>query len=406
MLVGGLASTPTAVAIGPSPSTSSYIVVLRDAPGAGSVVDEQVRQRKSRVSHVFRNALHGYSASLTQAEVEILLADPRIDYVESDHAVSIAEPGFEQPPQPAQVVPTGVDRVDADRSSTKAGNGSGVVSADIAIMDTGVDIFHPDLNLAGGIDCTNSREGIDDFNGHGTHVAGIAAARDNDIGVVGVAPGARLWAVKVFDTKGNSSTSRILCGIEWVTAHADVINVVNMSFVDDKGSDDGDCGRTNHDSMHSAICGATRAGVTVVAAAGNATADAAGFTPAAYDEVITVSALADYDGRPGGRAKPTCFDLGKDDRLATFSNFGADVDLIAPGACILSTWPSSIYATNTGTSMAAPHVTGGAALYLSTHPGETPEQVRTALVRLGSTDRSAVGDPDGIKEPLLDVGKL
>jgi subtilisin family serine protease len=273
-------------------------------------------------------------------------------------------------------------------------------------MDTGIDIFHPDLNLAGGVDCTDSQDGINDLNGHGTHVAGIAAARDNDIGVVGVAPGARVWAVKVFDIDGTSSESRILCGMEWVADNADVIDVVNMSFGDGQGSDDGNCGRSNRDSIHRAICRATRDGVTMVAAAGNGAADAASTTPAAYDEVITVSALADYDGGPGGLASPSCSDFGKDDGVATFSNFGADVDLIAPGVCIASTFPSSGYALLSGTSMATPHVSGGAALYISEHTEATPDEVREALIDLGSQDRSPDGDPDGITEPLLDVGEL
>ena len=137
-----------------------------------------------------------------------------------------------------------------------------------------------------------------DLNGHGTHVAGTAAAKDNSIGVVGVAPGARLWAVRVLDAGGGGSWSSIICGIDWVTARADTIEVANMSL-GGSGSE-GSC--TDH-GLREAICRSTAAGVTYVVSAGNAAADAAGFVPATYDEVISVSAIADFDGQTG---RPRC----------------------------------------------------------------------------------------------------
>ena len=124
--------------------------------------------------------------------------------------------------------------------------------------------------------------------------------------------------------------------------------------------------------------------------------------PAAYDEVITVSALADFNGLPGGGAAATCR-TDVDDTFADFSNYGADVDIIAPGVCINSTWKGGGYNTISGTSMASPHVAGGAALYKANNPGATPAQVRTALRSAGTTDWSNSDDPDGIKEPLLNV---
>jgi subtilisin family serine protease len=168
------------------------------------------------------------------------------------------------------------------------------------------------------------------------------------------------------------------------------------------GEDDGSCGSKDGDAMHAAICESVAAGVTYVVAAGNDSADAAEFTPAAYDEVITVSALADFNGLPGGGAPSTCrSDV--DDTFASFSNYGADVDLIAPGVCIESTWMLGGYNTISGTSMASPHVAGGAALYKATHPSASPAQVKSALQAAGSTDWNNADDPDGIKEKLLDV---
>ena len=241
-----------------------------------------------------------------------------------------------------------------------------------------------------------------DCNGHGTHVAGTIGALDNTIGVVGVTPGARIWPVRVLNPAGSGAWSSVICGIDYVTAHASEIEVANMSL-GGSGSDDGNCGRTNNDALHQAICASVAAGVTYAAAAGNESDDAANHVPAAYDEVITVSALADFNGLPGGGAAATCrSDV--DDTLADFSNFGADVDLIAPGVCILSTWKGGKYNTISGTSMATPHVTGGAALYKSTHPGASPASVKSALQEAGTTDWTWPSqDPDGVQEKLLNV---
>ena len=137
-------------------------------------------------------------------------------------------------------------------------------------------------------------------------------------------------------------------------------------------------------------------------AAGNDSADAAQSTPAAYDEVITVSALADFDGRSGGGAASTCR-ADEDDTFAAFSNFGKDVDIIAPGVCIASTWKGGGYNTISGTSMASPHVAGGAALVAAGNPSATPASIRSALLGSATTDWNAADDPDGIKEKLLDV---
>ena len=154
--------------------------------------------------------------------------------------------------------------------------------------------------------------------------------------------------------------------------------------------------------MHTAICSSVAAGVTYVVAAGNETDNAANHVPAAYDEVITVSALADFNGLPGGGAAATCR-TDVDDTFASFSNYGADVDLIAPGVCISSTWKGGGYSTISGTSMASPHVAGGAALVKAGNPGASPAQVKSTLQGSGTTDWNNSDDHDSTKERLLNV---
>jgi subtilisin len=371
-----------------------YIVVLRDGAAVSPMAARQERRYGAQVHSVYRAALNGYSATMSVHEARRLAQAPAVQAVQADTLVRAT----------AQTVPTGVNRANADASPTAAIDGSDQrVDVDVAVLDTGVDLDHPDLNVhqAGATNCNTLGINPDDQHGHGTHVAGTIGALDNGAGVVGMAPGARIWPVKVLNAAGMGSTSDVICGIDYVTAHADQIEVANMSL-GGQGTDDGDCGASNNDAQHQAICESVAAGVTYVVAAGNESSNAARTTPAAYDEVITVSALADFNGLPGGGAAPTCrSDV--DDTFAGFSNFGADVDLIAPGACIGSTWRNGGYSTASGTSMASPHVAGGAALYLASHPGASPEQVKSALQSAGSLDWSATDDPDGIKERLLDV---
>ena len=197
------------------------------------------------------------------AALDTVKADSRVAFVSPDREVHIT----------AQALPTGINRIDADTSSTLAGNGSGSVNINVAVIDTGINVSHPDLNVVGGRDCAPGL-GYEDGNGHGSHVAGTIAAKDDANGVVGVAPGARLYAVKVLNDAGIGLTSDIVCGINWVTStrtDADPNNniaVANMSL-GGGGSDDGNCGNSNADAEHLAICNSVNAGVTYVVAAGN-----------------------------------------------------------------------------------------------------------------------------------------
>src|SRR5207342_2893832 len=285
--------------------------------------------------------INGYSVkNLSRGDVEALRNDPRVKYVSPDRKVEAF----------SQATPTGIERAFATANEGLAIDEADDfrVDADVAVIDTGVDYEHPDLNVVARTDCV--LEGIDeceddggqDGHGHGTHVAGTIGALDNGEGVVGVAPGARLWAVKVIADSGSGAFSWVVAGVEWVTAHADQIEVANMSL---------GCG-CSEPAVEEAIEASVEAGVVYVVAAGNSNADVKSFTPAKNPDAITVSALADYDGKAGGEAEPLKYDTcdepseenyGADDTRASFSNYGKDVEVAAPGVCILSTWKKGQY---------------------------------------------------------------
>ena len=410
-VVAGWVATASPAGAGPTPPPVS-IVTLRPSAGDPDAFAARAAARLAvPVRHVYHAALLGFAARLTPAEEAALEADPGVAGVTPDRPVRPA----------AQVVPNGVRRIHAGGTAA-ATNGPARptdVDVNVAVLDSGIDRNHPDLNVAGGANCVGGRR-FDDSFGHGTHIGGIIGALDNSIGVVGVAPGARLWGIKVLDDDGNGTVSDLLCGVDWVTAtrldrdRRDDIAVANLS-VGGQGGDDGHCGDVDGDLLHKAICKSVAAGTTYVAAAGNDHTDASTLIPAAYREVITVSALADSDGRAGAvGGAPSCRPSEQDDTLARFSNYGTAVDLIAPGVCILSTLPveghggsdRDAYGVLSGTSFAAPHVTGAAALWLSRHPGATPADVRVALLAAGSSDWDDRGDPDGIQEPLVDVSRF
>ena len=376
--------------------SARYIVVLRDrALSPARLAREHAGKHAVQVGHVFGHALVGYSGVMSEEAARRLASDPRIAYVEEDRPVRAA----------AQTLPTGVNRVDAERSATAQVDGRDErVPVDVAVLDTGIDVDHPDLNVSGRAKNCSSGAGVDDQNGHGTHVAGTIGALDNDFGVVGVAPGARLWPVRVLNSSGRGTISSVICGIDWVTANAGAIEVANLSF-SGEGTEPASSGCATGRALHDAVCRSVAAGVTYAVAAGNRFGNAANHVPGAYDEVITVSALADFDGESGGTAAPTCR-LDEDDSFASFSSYGTDVDLIAPGVCIESTWRAGAYRVISGTSMATPHVAGAAALYKANNPAASPRQVRRALIEAGNGDWNNADDGDGVKEPLLGVSSL
>jgi len=381
-----------------------YIVVLHDWVDRPAVeANIMALQHGLGLLHVYEHALKGFAAVIPAARLDSLRNDARVAFISEDRVVSIA----------AQNLPTGINRIEADLSSTASGNGGGTVTGiGVAVIDTGVDRDHPDLNVAGGVNCSTGRS-YDDGNGHGSHVAGTIAAKDDGAGVVGVVPGTPLYAVRVLNNAGSGSWSSVVCGIDWVTRNAANlgIKVANMSL-GGSGSDDGNCGNSNNDALHRAICASVAAGVTYVVAAGNSNTNFSGFVPAAYNEVLTVTAAADFDGQPGGSGGPTCR-TDVDDTAADFSNYTVagstdeDHTIAAPGVCILSAWKGGGYNTISGTSMASPHVAGTAALCLvSGGCTGSPSSVRAKL-RADAAARPATygfaGDPYA---PISSGGKV
>jgi subtilisin family serine protease len=385
-------------------TTDRWIVVLRKGADAAAVVDRAGKRDRVKADRTFGRTVRGFSAKLDAQQRSHLKADPNVVAVVPDGVVQLT-----------QTIPTGVSRVGGKQSDIAAINGvDHRVDADVAIVDTGI-TAHPDLNIAGGYNCSTSDPAAwRDRNNHGTHVAGTVGAIDNGIGVVGVAPGARVWGVKILNDDGYGLISWYICGLDWIAGQRDPVDpsrplfeAVNMS-VTKSGSDDGNCGLSNNDLLHQAICRVVGGGVTVVAAAANDSHNAAKNIPASYNEVITVSALADTDGKPGALGGDACYSWGaydKDDTFANFSNYGADVDIMAPGKCILSTVPGG-YATMSGTSMAAPTVAGAVALYKESRPNATPGEVKEALRYLGNLGWKTATDPDPYHEPLLDVARI
>jgi subtilisin len=381
------------------PIPNRYVVVFDGSVAdPGSLASSLSRRLGFEVTHVYRYALDGFAAELTREDVTALSSIQRVDFVARDRVAEAS----------GQDVPAGIKRIDTPQSSTAAGDGRGAVDVDIAILDTGIYKQHEDLNITGGVDCSGRDTGAwGDGDGHGTHVAGTAAAKDNGIGVVGVAPGARLRAVKVLNNNGSGSFGDIICGIDWVTARADTIEVANMSLgATVTGADDTGCGWTGNsaaNALNQAACQSVNAGVFYAVAAGNSSINFANDVPASFDQVLTVTAMADFDGKPGGDSLTVCGGE-TDDRFASFSNWtttGTPDEphtIAASGVCVKSTWNNGGYKTISGTSMATPHVTGTAALCIANgpctgNPQATLDQLRTdAAAR--PADYGFIGDPN------------
>jgi len=388
LLVAAALTAPQAAAA--PPDQVDVIVVLKAGNATSVAADHGVD-----LAFVYSHALNGFAGSVPEGRINGLRHDPRVDYLEYDQVVTVAE----------QVTPTGVQRIFASGNAAIDIDATDDlrVDVDVAVIDTGIDFEHPDLNVVGGVSCWYSNTkgpawaktytcgaGGDDDHYHGTHVAGTVGALDNGLGVVGVAPGARLWAVKVLNAQGSGYASNVIAGIDWVAANAATIEVANMSL-----------GGGFSQAENDAVANAVAAGVVFVVAAGNSSTNAANSSPASEPSAITVSALADFDGLAGGFGSPTCRS-DQDDTLADFSNYGTIVDMVAPGVCITSTYPieRGTYGTISGTSMASPHVAGAAALLASA--GASATQVTTSLLANGNfgwIDQA----PDEEKEPLLDV---
>jgi subtilisin len=383
--------------------TGRYLVVLKD-PAAGSDVAGAARRLGGTVHDLFAT-VRTLVVSLPRSNLAALRRDPRVAYVVPDLVVRlVADDGRGS----LSAVPAGVARIGA--APRRGGGGSVGPSAGpkgraaVALLDTGV-MNRPDLNMAGGYDCLGS-DTTEDRNGHGTHVAGIVADEGPDL--IGVSPGTPLYAVRVFGADGAGPISNVVCGLDWVAEHAsaDNIKVVNLSLTG-PGFDDGNCGHTDQDPLHSAVCRVVDAGVTVVAAAGNDRQDLAQSTPAAYREVLAVTAMADFDGRPGGLGwpPPDCLTSDKDDTPADYSDYAlpgspdADHTLAAPGDCITATWNDGRTKTLSGTSMASPHVAGLVARCIDGGPcaGLSPARV-IAKLRADAASRPPAwgfaGDPN------------
>jgi subtilisin len=391
VLVAMLGASPIQAAV----SGEAYIIVFKDKVDVQAAVPALSNAYGLQPGFTYQHALKGMSAVVPQGRLAALEKDPRVAYVVEDMLRTISE----------QTIPTGIQRIFAESNSNIDIDGVDDyrVDVDVAVIDTGVDFQHPDLNVVGGVNCSGGSpfkrscsSGGDDDHYHGTHVAGTIAAIDNGQGVVGVAPGARIWAVKVLNSQGSGYSSWIIAGIDWVAANAATIEVANMSLG----------GSGYNQAEYDAIQGAVNKGVAFAVAAGNSNADAKNYSPAAFNNVLTVSALADFDGLPGGLGSPTCRN-DQDDTLADFSNWGSAIDIAAPGVCILSTFPieRGEYGTISGTSMASPHAAGALALLASKSKPTNATGVYSLYGQLKTAGNYNWTDDsgDGIKEPLLDV---
>lgn len=297
--------------------------------------------------------VNGMSVYLPPQAKKALEGRPEIQRIDDDIIIeAIGKPA--PAPQPSQVTPWGIARVGAP-SAWSITTGSDVK---VAVVDTGIDLDHRDLtgNIKGQVNTINPLKTGNDDNGHGTHVAGTIAAINNSIGVIGVGPNIFLYAVKVLGKNGSGWLSDVIEGLGWCVDNG--MQVVNMSL----GSS------SDSQSLHDAVNAVNAAGIIQAAAAGND--GGAVIYPAAYPVVIAVSAIDNTD------------------TAASWSSRGPEVDLAAPGAGILSTYNNGYYKTLSGTSMATPHVSGAAALALTTGVG------------VYDLDGDGIWDPDEVQNKL------
>ena len=328
--------TITAVAYATSPAKVekvSVIIGLANENGRASVL---AAGGKIQREFKFINAVQ---VELPRVAAEKLKTARGIEYVEPDFMAQAY----------AQTVPWGIEHVNAPDVHSAGYQGSGIK---VAVLDTGILTSHADLQVSGGYDTTGIGSYVDDH-GHGTHVAGTVAALNNSIGVIGAAPAAQLYAVKVLDRYGSGTYSNIIAGIEWAISND--IDVINMSLGGSSGST----------ALQQACDAAYKAGILVVAAAGNegtssGDTECIGY-PAKYSSVMAVGSIT------------------SDNVRSYFSSTGSTLEIMAPGSNIYSTTINGSYGTMSGTSMACPHVAGVAALVWSAKPSLTNVQLRNAL---------------------------
>ncbi len=343
------------------------------------------------IIHTYDKATEGFSVKLPEVLVPELRDLEEVEYIRKDkkeHRVPDEEKPKQDPVQdPAPLlgddeIPESLLRIGAPYL------GTGLNAIHVAVIDTGIDGAHPDLNVVGSVDIVaQSGSGRaapnGDPNGHGTHCAGTIGAVADGEGVVGVAPGVPLHAIRVLNEDGYGYWTDIVAGLEYVLEHPE-IRVVNMSL----GGPALPPGEP--DPMRDAIERLEANGVVVVIAAGNEAQDTDNVSPAGYGLGIVVSA---YDAAGG-----------TDNGFAWFSNYGDQVDIAAPGVDILSTWPGGSYTQLSGTSMATPAVAGAVAAYLATDSGAGVNRVRNQVVSTGEDGYQ--GQRGDHPEPLLDVAAL
>ncbi|MFD9846594.1 S8 family peptidase [Streptomyces parvus] len=355
----------------PGTISDSYIVTLKDSAAKSDSAKGKALAKKygASIERTYRSALNGYAVEATAAEAKKFAADPAVASVSQNRTFTVSATQTNPPSW-------GLDRIDQrslplDQRYTypdKAGEG---VTA--YVIDTGVRISHSDFGgrAFNGYDAIDNDNVAQDGHGHGTHVAGTVAGTAH-----GVAKKAKIVGVRVLNNQGSGTTAQVVAGIDWVTANAVKPAVANMSL-----------GGGADAVLDAAVQRSIDSGITYAVAAGNESTNASTKSPARVADAITVGSTTNTDAR------------------SSFSNYGAVVDIFAPGSSITSTWSTSDTATNTisGTSMASPHVAGAAAIYLADNPGSTPAQVSAGLVAAATT--GVVGNPgSGSPNRLLHVG--
>jgi len=391
VLVAGLGLAATSAFGQNNPQAERYIIQLKP----GHVPDQVAAAHGVAARHVYSQVLNGFAASVPPGRLAALANDPRVESIVPDQQVfAFGKPTPPSPPPvnypdvktlPAEGVPPGVARVGA-RKVHETGTGVGV-----GVLDTGLDFNHPELAI--GAESFSSFGGTAQDDGHhGTHVGGIVAANEDGVGVVGVAPEATLYAVKVLNGEGSGNDSDIIAGLDWVTAHAHLVSppirVINMSLGRPSSPFDG--------PMRAAIQSVVNlAGVTVVVAAGNdPTTEVSRTVPAGFPEVI---AVASTTAAKGTSDQNVVIDADTASFFTTDGKFntrtGVGVAISAPGEVrenisggyvysegILSTAMGGGYEQMSGTSMAAPHAAGVVALLLQKEPALTPAQVKARIL--------------------------